>query len=303
MKRNLRFTGILAAALLTAFLFFTACQKDNSPVANDPASDAETQLATEDDAEADMTYDDVFVSVMGTDDEVGIGTGIGVFGRTAGDTDPGSTNRIDSAGNHCFTVTRVPAAPGVFPKTVTIDFGTGCTGPDGHTRRGKIITVYSGRLIVPGSEAVTTFDNYYIDSVHVEGRHKVANNSTSAVRVFTRTVINGKLTKPSGNYVKWDATHTSAQTAGLGTPLFPLDDEFDVTGGGTGQYFRNGNTHTWSRLIITPLHKKFTCNWIESGIVKIDRNGTDARLNFGNGNCDNQAVLTIGGNHYNITLH
>lgn len=299
MKRNFRFTGILAAALLTAFLFFTACQKDNSSIPNDSPADAETQLAMEDDAEADMTYDDVFVSVLGTDDEVGIGNGIGVFGRTSGDN---TTGRFDSAGNRCFTVTRVPAAPGVFPKTITIDFGTGCTGPDGRTRRGKIITVYTGRLIVPGSEAITTFDSYYVDGVHVEGRHKVKNNSTNAVRIFTRTVINGKLTKPNGNYVKWDATHTNAQTAGLGTPLFPLDDEFDITGGATGEHFRNGNTRTWSRLIITPLHKKFTCNWIVSGIVKIDRNGTDARLNFGNGNCDNQAVLAIGGNRYNITL-
>lgn len=302
MKRNYRFTGTLAAALLTAILFFTACQKDTSDVA-DTMSDAETQLTTEDDAEADMVYDDVFVNVMGTDDEVGIGTGIGIFGRTSGAIETGRGDGVDSAGNRCFTVTRVPAAPGVFPKTITIDFGTGCTGPDGRTRRGKIITVYSGRLVVPGSEAVTTFDNYYVDSIHVEGRHKVKNNSTSAVRIFTRTVVNGKLTRPSGNYVKWDATHTNSQTAGLGTPLFPLDDEFDITGTAAGEHYRNGNTNTWSRTILNPVHRKFTCRWPVSGIVKISRNSNDARLNYGNGNCDNQAVLTIGGHQYNITLH
>lgn len=303
MKRNLRLTGILAAALLTAIFFFTACQKDISSTANTSSDDTETQLAMEDDAQADMMYDDVFTTVMGTDDEVGIGNGIGIFGRTSGTTETGRVDGTDSAGNHCFTVTRVPAAPGIFPKTVTIDFGTGCTGPDGRTRRGKIVTVYTGQLIVPGSEATTTFENYYVDSIHVEGRHKIKNNSTSAVRIFTRTVINGKLTRPSGNYIKWDATHTLTQTAGLGTPVFPLDDEFDITGGATGEHYRNGTTHTWSRLILQPLHKKFTCNWITSGIVKISLDGNEARLNFGNGNCDDQAELVIGSHHYTITLH
>lgn len=303
MKRNLWFTGILAAALLTVILFFTACQKDISAIANNNPDDTALQLAAVDDADADMTYDDVFTTVMGTDDEVGIGNGIGIFGRTSGTNETGRGDGLDSAGNHCFTVTRVPAAPGVFPKTITIDFGTGCTGPDGRIRRGKIITVYTDGLVVPGSEAVTTFQNYYADSTHVEGRHTVKNNSTSAVRIFTCTVVNGKLTRPSGNYVKWNATHTHAQTAGLGTPLFPLDDEFDITGGAAGEHYRNGNSHTWSRTIITPLHKRFTCNWLVSGIVKIDWDGNDARLNFGNGTCDNQAVLTIGGHQYNITLH
>jgi len=306
MKHTFRMTGILAATTLSAALFFTACKKEIGN--SDDTVAVETQMALEDDAEADVIYDDVFDNVLGVDEEVGLGAGIGVFGAAnltdneGGGIGTGSPNGPDSA-SHCFTVTRVPDAPGVFPKKITIDFGTGCTGRDGRTRRGKIITVYTGRMIVPGSEATTTFDGYYVDSVHVEGTHRVKNNSTASVRIFTRTVVNGKLSKPSGNYTQWNATHTNTQTAGLGTPALPLDDEFDITGFAEGQNKRNTHILNWSRIIINPLHKKFTCRWFGSGTVRITRNANTGLLDFGNGDCDNKATLTIGGVTRTITLH
>lgn len=294
-----------AATLLAASLFFTSCKKELSNNTDNTLA-TDTQVATEDDAEADVVYDDVFDNVMGVDEEVGLGAGIGIFGAAQQSGDEGGViqttpNGVDS--NRCFTVTRVPNTPGVFPKTVTIDFGTGCTGPDGRTRKGKIITVYTGRMIVPGSQATTTFVNYYVDSVHVEGTHTVKNNSTASVRIFTRSVVNGKLSKPSGNYTQWNATHTNTQTAGLGTPNFPLDDEFDITGSASGQNSRNGRILNWERLITDPLHKRFTCRWFVSGKLRITRNGNIGLLDYGNGTCDNLATITINGVTKTIRLH
>jgi hypothetical protein len=301
MKKTVQFSGILAATLVAGLLFFAACKKDN---ANSNEDATELSLAAQDDAEADAVFDDVFTNVMGTDDDAGIGTGIGVFGFS-GSTSSNPTGREMSTDSitPCFTVTRVPVTPSVFPKTITLDFGTGCMGLDGHTRRGKIITVYTGRMIVPGSQATTTFVNYYIDSLHVEGSHVVKNNSTGSVRVFTRTVTNGKITKPSGNYIQWNATHTIAQTAGLGTPLYPLDDEFDITGNANGENYHNGHSISWSHNITNPLHKKFTCRWFGSGTIVFTVNSHTATLDYGGGNCDNQATLLIGGQTIPITLH
>ncbi|MEO7310156.1 MAG: hypothetical protein ABIX01_07160 [Chitinophagaceae bacterium] len=305
MKPIFKLFGILAATMLSTGLLITSCKKEVSNNTEDSVA-VETQLASEDDAEADVIFDGVFDNVLGVDEEVGLGAGIGVFGAANNGDDGGldqrgGANGVDSV--RCFTVTRVPNIPGVFPKTITIDFGTGCTGPDGKTRRGKVITVYTGRMVEPGSEATTTFDGFYVDSVHVEGAHRIKNNSTATVRIFTRTVVNGKLSKPSGNSIQWNATHTNTQTAGLGTPNFPLDDEFDITGFAEGQNTRGTRVNTWSRLIINPLHKKFICRWFGSGTVKVTRNGNSAFLDFGTGSCDNQATVTIGGVVHVITLH
>ena len=63
-----------------------------------------------------------------------------------------------------------PNAPALFPIRVLMDFGVnGCVGPDGHFRKGKVVTEYTNRLLVPGAIAVTTFDGFYVDSVHVQG--------------------------------------------------------------------------------------------------------------------------------------
>jgi hypothetical protein len=306
MKKPKNLLKQLATVAITASIFFVACKKENANNMSE-ALIAEMQMSIEDDAEADNVFDGVFDDVLGVDEEVGLGNGIGIFGSTnlvdenEGKLQPGTPHGADSA-NRCFTVTRVPNTPGIFPKTITINFGTGCTGRDGRTRRGKIITTYTGRMVAPGSQATTTFDGFYVDSTKVEGTHTVKNNSSNAVRIFTRTIANGKLSKPNGNYIQWNATHTNTQTAGLGTPNFPLDDEFDITGNADGQNKRGVKLLNWTRQITNPLHKKFTCRWFSNGTVNITRNAKAGVLDYGNGTCDNQATMTINGVVKTITL-
>ena len=297
----------LAATFFLAAATLTSCQKQINETATVDANTL-TIEATEDDAEAEVVFGDVGDQAMGVDAEAGLGQ-IELFGSanagggTSVDTDLGMEMPADSAQPvRFFSITVVPRDPGVFPKTITIDYGTGCKGRDGKTRSGKMITVYSKPLVVPGSQAVTEFNNYYVDSVKVEGRHVIKNNSTSSVLIMTRLVQNGKLTRPNGSYVKWNAEHHITQVAGLGTPFFPRDDEWSTTGGAKGETFRRNVTTTWSRLIVEPLHKANACRWIDKGVVKVTRNDKNAVLNFGNGTCDNKATITIDGVTKEITL-
>jgi hypothetical protein len=301
MTRKTFQLALAATALLTAFTI-TGCQKQvNTTTETDDPTEL-TFLATEDDAEAEVAFGDVGDQAMGVDGEIGLGQS-DLFN---GGATEGETSEIDFGNdpvtNRCFTITVTPKEPLAFPKTVTIDYGDGCKGRDGKVRKGKIITVYSKPLIVPGAQAVTEFANYYLDSVKVEGKHIIKNNSTSAVLVITRIVQNGKLTKPNGNYISWNAEHSNTQVAGLGTPGFPRDDEWNITGGARGEVVRGGKTLTWSRLIVEPLHKAFVCRWIDKGVVKITRNDQTALLNFGAGTCDNKAVIIKDGVRKEITL-
>lgn len=294
--------SIKSAALATLFfvltaLFITSCQKENSQNGSDEEQQlAASQASGEADAEADVVYNGVFDDAMGVNDEVGIG-GTGVFGRI----------------NACPTVTITRLnPPDLFPVRVVLDFGTtGCTAPDGHFRKGKVITTYTGRLLAPGSMATTTFDGFYVDSMKVEGIHKISNVSVAVNNVFNRRfkveVIDGKLTKPSGNFVEWNSVKYITQIEGLITPT-PLDDILKIEGNSRGRVKRGNLLVGWESNIREPLIKRFTCRWIVKGIVRTVRINIAvgspwvADLDFGNGTCDNLAIVTINGIPHQITL-
>jgi len=80
------------------------------------------------------------------------------------------------------------------------------------------------------------------------------------------------------------------QIEGNGTAHFPLDDVYKITGNGHGS---NSGGHTWSALVVDTLIKKFTCTWIVKGTVRLVRDGREALLYYGNGVCDNIAIIYI----------
>ena len=287
-------------ALLTFFSFlllFTACQKENSQTGTVEEQEIEAaKVSSEADGEAELVFNGIFDDAFGVNDEVGI-AGTGIFGRVTACPD--------------VTIERL-GLPNAFPVRITLDFGnSGCVGRDGHYRRGKIIIEYSNRLIIPGATAVTEFDGFYYDSIKVQGRHKITNTSPTVIpansRQFTVDVTNAKLTWPNENYIDWDSHRVITQFEGLGT-INPLDDIFRVEGSSSGKVRRGNLIVLWESNITDPLIKKFNCRWIVKGKVRtIRRNATTnspwvAILDFGNGNCDNQATITINGVTYQITL-
>lgn len=282
--------------LLLAFVW-TSCQKDDITSDQDILELESSQLTSESDGEAESVYNDVFDDVMGVNDEVGLG-GTGIFGRL----------------NNCpvVTVTRIGAGT-PFPVRITMDFGTtGCVGRDGRTRRGKIITLYTNRLVVPGAIATTTFDGYYVDSTKVEGTHKVTNSGTGQIGnppafQYTVNVVDGKLSRPSGHFIEWNSTKVVTQIEGMVTSA-PFDDWFRIEGSSRGRVSRNGRLSVFESTVTEPLIKKFVCRWLVKGRVRTVRisssapNSWVAVLDFGTGTCDNLATITVNGVTRQITL-
>jgi len=310
MKLLFNLTRLTTAVLATAFLI-VSCQKEQSENNNlTPQEEAQASLySTEADAEADVVFNDVFDNVMGVNDEVGM-AGVGVHARANTTGGNGDVARTDST--RCFTVTILRSNTGTntspFPITVILDFGNGCVGRDGHLRSGKIITTYTNRLVVPGAKATTRFENFYFDSIHVEGVHEISNVSSQDQMAFKIVVEGAKLTKPNGNYSQWNSRKTITRIEGNGTPFWPLDDVFKVEGLANGKVKRGDIIVAWNSEITEPLIKKFTCPWIIKGIIRVARLNLStnspwvATLNYGNGLCDNKAILTVNGVSYEITL-
>lgn len=300
MKLSHPIAHLLFMLLAGVTLTFVSCQKENGTATTVDETNF-GNISSESDAEAETVFDDVFDNVLGVNGDVGIG-GTGVFNRSAQDL---AGNRTDSLFNPCFTVTVKPLnSPNLFPVKVVIDFGTGCTGRDGRTRKGRIIAIYTGRITVPGKTVITTFEGYYVNDTRVEGEHKIENQSTSNIWTYAVTVTNAKLTKPNGNFIQWNSSKVITQVEGLGTPLFPRDDVFSVRSETNGAVKRDSVYYQWSANTIEPLIKRFSCSWIVKGKTGIRRTNTGgAVIDYGSGDCDNKATITINNVTHEITLH
>jgi hypothetical protein len=295
------FTGLLAAILVTA-LVFSACKKQDDNSSGAAGKEEFATVASQSDATAEVVFDDVFNNVLGVSSEVGIG-GTGVFGRV--DVSSGSTNRVEGVDSiTCYAVTIKQLSATRFPLQITIDFGTGCTGRDGRIRKGKIIVTYTGHLFIPGNSATTTFDGYYIESLKVEGTHKLTNTGTTDKKSYTTQIINAKLSQANGNYIQWNSEKTIAQIEGAATPLIGIDDAYNITGQAGGAVQKDGKYFQWSTAITSPLTKRFTCRWIAKGTLNLKKgNDAVAVLDYGSGGCDNKATFTVNGAVHEITLY
>jgi hypothetical protein len=300
MKKTLNLNNWLLAISLIGALTISSCQKEssiNAVTETDPTELAATQEATAQEAEAETQFDDVFniTASMNTSE---VGEDLGVSANVSGLFELGSTTTTNTG--RCFTITVVPNIPRVFPKTVTIDFGTGCLGRDGKFRKGKIVSIYTNPMVLPGAKVSTTFIGYYVDSFKIEGTHITENTSTTNMQGWKIVVINGKITNTNTNrWRMWNSVKDVLQVAGNGTPRFPLDDIYKITGTATGS---NSGGHTWASQIVDPLIKKFICPWIVQGTVRLVRDGRPAVLDYGNGQCDNLAIIYINGVPHIITL-
>lgn len=257
-----------------------SCQKDSNS-SSDPNQAEAVSLSTAN-SNSETLYDDAFNVVLQD------GENNNVAGRES--SDEGITT--------CATVTLNPADFTTFPKTMTIDFGSGCTSSDGVTRSGSITATMSGKIRTAGTTISVTFNNYYVNNYKIEGTYSITNNGGTGLN-FTTQVSNGKITYPGDTtYYMYSGTHTLAQTAGSSTATF-TDDSFSITGSSTVSSSAGNNLNV---NITTPLVKNAGCKNIVSGIEQFTYNNISGSLNFGDGTCDNLAVLTVGPSTQTITL-
>lgn len=203
----------------------------------------------------------------------------------------------------CATITKDSVTiPGTM--LITVDFGTGCTGPDGKVRKGIIHISQQGRHFHPGSIRTVTFDNYYVNNNKVEGTRTVTNVTGPGAPLPTWHIVatNMKLTKANGSIHQWNSDRTRIMVAGAATHHDRSDDAFDVIGDWNGIRPNGAN---YIATITQPLHKANNCQWISSGKIEFRnvQNNKTRILDFGNGTCDNQATVTKGNNTHTITLH
>ncbi|OQP64855.1 hypothetical protein A3860_19060 [Niastella vici] len=302
MKTISKLTGLLVTVLVTTLVLWACKKQDDASGTADREEFA--SVSSESDAAAEVVFDDVFNNVMGVSSEVAIG-GTGVFGRV--DVSSSSNgNRIDGVDSiTCYVVTTKQLSTSTrFPLQITIDFGSGCIGKDGRTRKGRIIVLYTGHLGTSGNSATASFDGFYLDNIKVEGTYKLTNTGTTGQKSYTIQIINAKLSNSNGDYIQWSSEKTITQIEGGATPLLALDDVYNITGGASGAVSAGNKYFQWSTVITAALRKKFGCRWITLGTLSLKKgNDAVAVLDYGPGTCDNKASFTVNGVSHEITLH
>jgi hypothetical protein len=276
-------TKIFLMITAMGILSFSSCKKDSNLI-----EQTAVDLA-DDEAVSDAVYEDVF----NTADNATI-----ILDQAGKSLDLKSeTVVIDS----CPTVTITRPSGSLWPKIVTVDYGTSCVGINNNIRSGKILIEVTGPRLLAGSKRTVTFDNYFFNGIKVEGTKVLENmgyngNHNLVVKV---KLTGGKLTLPDTKVIERSFEHQREWIAGLLTKSI-WDDECLITGSALG---KNINGISYTNTIMTALHWKRACAFIVSGVVKIEREGVlPVELNYGSGDCDAKAVVTRAGESKEITL-
>lgn len=192
-----------------------------------------------------------------------------------------------------------------WPITMTLDYGTvGIVDSiDGKTRKGQIQAKFDRSWDTLGAVVTVKLLNYYVKNAGAANFVQYACDSMMIIHnsafSYTNNIINGKCIAPSWN-LEWSCTRTLTQTAGAGD-LNPYNDVFQFTGSANGKN-RDGKTYTVN--IVSPVVKRVSCSWIESGRIDLTPQDLATRtVDYGSGVCDNQATLTINGNSFAFTMN
>jgi hypothetical protein len=181
-------------------------------------------------------------------------------------------------------------------KTITIDFGnSNCLGRDGRYRRGKIITTFEGRYRAINSTHTITFVDYFVNDNHLEGTRNVTNTGADQNGKTTFTVTDeGKVTLTDGLIFTYISQRIRTWTEGEST--FNIwDDVYSISGSGS---VANSKGNGFTATIQEPLTVALNCSNITKGIIRImplNNEFKERVINYGDGNCDDLASVTVNG--------
>lgn len=202
----------------------------------------------------------------------------------------------------CGTVDTVPLANDTME--ITIDFGTtNCQGSDGKFRKGKVIIKRIGRYAAgPDYYREVTTENYFVNENEVDVTRKILLTDTTVQRVRKYKVsMQGKVVLANGDgEIQRTTDRKRTWYEGVATRLDRSDDAYTIEGSISGTH-TDGRTYT--SVIGEPLYKRGNCQWIDKGVVNFTPEGKVTRvIDFGDGECDDKASVSIGGAQTEILL-
>ncbi len=291
----LKFLSLTAIAL---FLAVTSCKDEDAiSFSSDDNSNLQSEAST--DAQLEDLSDLAGVAMLA---DAGTSTGSRIAGASR------EITGIVDARFGCATVTlefagdNNPNSPATIHGTIVIDFGDGCTGPNGRVRKGRINIEFIGKRFYPGSMVIISTEDYFVDGIGVDGVRTELNSSSSNEDAPSFT-INESVTLifPDGT----TATRESTRTRTWHREANPLQDSWTVTGSAIGTTRRDVE---YVMTITKPLVFKRECAILSKLVIPVEGtkelvvNDKKITTDFGNGECDTKITITINGKSKDIEI-
>ena len=246
--------------------------------------------------QADVSSVGASIAIDATN-EMDIKTGLIVSTKSAA-----TTKSTETTPGICATITVVQENTTSYPKVFTVDYGTtGCTD-NLITRKGKLKITLSGPIITTGSKMTIERIDYSINGIKLAGTIEYTNTTTVAtVPQWSRKVTGGKFTDLVGRVYLSSGSWTVKQTAGVDTPFVLDDNVYEMTEGTHTIADSNGGTLTLT--IQESLIKKYSCEFISKGKLKVQGGLLNGVVDYGNNDCDSKYTYTHeNGSTYNLVM-
>jgi hypothetical protein len=173
------------------------------------------------------------------------------------------------------------------PRKMIIDFGSECEGKDGKVRSGKIIITSSAfeDMMVTRTK---TFEDFSVDGRGIDGQ--ITKTITLVRENHSRIAeVNEKVTITIDDKVAV-RTGTMTRTHELGK-IFDWKDDVVSSWGEVTTEWQDGYTVKKTIPEENPLIFKSLCRQIVSGIVLVTRGEESWSIDYGQGECDNKAII------------
>jgi hypothetical protein len=118
--------------------------------------------------------------------------------------------------------------------------------------------------------------------------------------VYTVLITNGKVTTPESKIIYYEENTSREWVAGEPTILDVCDDNYFVTGSQNGM---SSDSVEYTLTVQNRLDILVCCNYIRGGLLDVDIEGlATISVNYGDGTCDENAIVTILGTEYPIVM-
>ena len=202
-----------------------------------------------------------------------------------------SNEKSGNAESSCATISVKPIT-NRYPKTITVDYGDGCTSTRGISRSGKIVIVISDSLHAADVEVEVAFDEFKVQGFIITGTLSFVNNGTSAVPSFYQQ-MELAMTNANGVTVQKTKTATRKWIEGVSTTDILSDDVFEVT---SNAEVTSSNGWSYDYTVTEPLEIALNCEFIRKGVVEINVSTMEEPIvvDFGGGTCDKRINISQG---------
>jgi hypothetical protein len=195
----------------------------------------------------------------------------------------------------CATVT---VSSITFPREIVVEYLGGCSTHK-HDRKGKVIIVLSDTITNEGAIQTINYEDFYIDSIKVQLTATLKNLGKNSSGNWVIEKSFKQIITKNGEICERENDEIQEWLAGFET-IDRSDNKYLLTGSGSVVI---NDTATYSKTITTPLLIDASCEFITSGVIKLDRDGSLVTIDYGDGTCDNKAIVTADGTTEEIDLH